>query len=198
MKFKSEELLSDLIQQTKGILTFADSLKSLPYTSPNRRLHKDSWSVLECLEHLNRYGDYYLKEISTRLNQSKVKGAEIFKSGFLGNYFAQSMLPKKKLNKMKTFKAMNPIHTALDSSVLNTFIEQQHKMLALLEKAKSKNLNKIKTGISISKLIKIKLGDTFRFVIYHNLRHIEQIKNILMSTKADKPAGSVKEEVQTH
>ncbi|RXM56703.1 hypothetical protein BOQ60_25350, partial [Chryseobacterium sp. CH1] len=30
------------------------------------------------------------------------------------------------------------------------------------------DLEKTKTSISISKLIKLKLGDTFRFVIYHN------------------------------
>jgi hypothetical protein len=48
----------------------------------------------------------------------------------------------------------------------------------LLDKAKNVSLGKTKTGISISKLIKLKLGDTFRFVIYHNIRHIEQAKRV--------------------
>lgn len=89
------------------------------------------------------------------------------------------MLPKEKLNTMKTLKTMNPIHSNLDKGVVNTFIKQQKKMLELLEEAQYIDLEKTKTNISISKLIKLKLGDTFRFVIYHNQRHVEQIKRIL-------------------
>lgn len=40
--------------------------------------------------------------------------------------------------------------------------------------AQQVSLNKTKTGISISTWIKLKLGDTFKVVIYHNKRHIVQ------------------------
>ena len=42
--------------------------------------------------------------------------------------------------------------------------------------------NKTRIPISINKWIKIKLGDTFRFVIYHNERHIQQAKRVLKET----------------
>ncbi|MFC0345495.1 DinB family protein [Epilithonimonas hispanica] len=103
-----------------------------------------------------------------------------FKTGFLGNYFASMMLPKEKLNKMKTLKISNLIHNLLDKSVIDEFIKQQNKMLELLEKAKTVDWEKTKTSISISKFIKLKLDDTFRFVIYHNLRHINQAENTLL------------------
>ena len=41
------------------------------------------------------------------------------------------------------------------------------------------DLNKTKTAISISKLIKLKIGDTFRVVVYHNERHLIQAEKIL-------------------
>ena len=41
------------------------------------------------------------------------------------------------------------------------------------------NLTKVKTSITISNWIKLRLGDTFRFVIHHNLRHVVQAKNLL-------------------
>lgn len=44
--------------------------------------------------------------------------------------------------------------------------------------ARNKDLGKIKTSISISKWIKLKLGDTFRVIIYHNERHIVQANKI--------------------
>lgn len=89
------------------------------------------------------------------------------------------MIPKEKLNKMKTFKSMNPIKSNLDKSVLSEFISQQKQMSNLLNDAENIDLNKVKTSISISNFIKLKLGDTFRFVILHNLRHVEQAKRNL-------------------
>lgn len=94
------------------------------------------------------------------------------------------MLPKEKLNKMKSPKAMNPIHSSLDRKVLDKFIQQQNDLLELLDKAKHTNLSKVKTAFSISKWIKLRLGDTFRLVIYHNLRHIVQAKKLVDKTKS--------------
>lgn len=67
----------------------------------------------------------------------------------------------------------------LDKSTIDRFIVQQQKMLELLIKSKSVSLNKTKTSISISNFIKLKLGDTFRFVINHDTRHIIQAKKLL-------------------
>lgn len=89
------------------------------------------------------------------------------------------MLPKEKLNKMKTIKSMNPVGSNLDKSVLDKFINQQKTLLELLKQAKKVNLTKTKTGISISKWIKLRLGDTFRVVIYHNLRHMIQAEKVV-------------------
>jgi hypothetical protein len=114
-----------------------------------------------------------------KIRNSHTKSEKEFKSGFLGNYFANSMLPKAKLNKMKTFKDKNPLNATLDHSVIDRFLKQQLQLLELLELSKNVSLNKVKTSISITKLIKLKLGDTFRFYINHMLRHMNQIDNIL-------------------
>ncbi|MFL9832535.1 DinB family protein [Chryseobacterium terrae] len=179
MKIPSRKLLSDLKIKTEQNLKFAEILLNKTDERLNFRPSEERWSILECFEHLNRYGNFYIPEISKRIENSDTKSTEIFSSGILGNYFANSMLPKEKLNKMKTFKSMNPIHSKLNKDVLNEFIAQQKQIIHLLNEAENCNLNKVKTSISISNLIKLKLGDTFRFVIYHNLRHIEQAKRNL-------------------
>jgi hypothetical protein len=102
----------------------------------------------------------------------------VFKSGFLGNYFAKSMLPKEKLNKMKTFKDKNPLNANLDKSVIDKFLNQQMKLLDLLSLSRNVNLNTVKIKISITKLFKLKLGDTFQFYINHIIRHVKQIERI--------------------
>ena len=89
------------------------------------------------------------------------------------------MLPGEKVKKMKTFKSMNPSGSKLDKNVLTRFISQQKKILELLDRSRKVSLNKTKTSISISKFIKLKLGDTFRVVIYHNERHVEQARRVM-------------------
>ncbi|MEG1592338.1 DinB family protein [Chryseobacterium sp.] len=179
MKIPTLQLIDELKKITDENIQFAENLLNQTDEKLNFRLSENNWSILECLEHLNRYGNFYIPEIRKRIENSDRKSTEIFNSGILGNYFTNSMLPKEKLNTMKTFKSMNPIHSKLDRSVLNEFIDQQKQMIHLLKEAKNIDLNKVKTSISISNLIKLKLGDTFRFVIYHNLRHIKQAKRNL-------------------
>lgn len=179
MKILSKKLLEELTLQTTNHLSFAESLKLQTIECLNKRLAADSWSVLECLEHLNLYGYFYLPELSKRINATTTQPDVYFKSGWLGNYFAQSMLPKEKINKMKTFKSMNPIGSTLDFKTIDVFINQQQQLLELLMKADKVSLHKTKTSISISNLIKLKLGDTFRFVSNHNERHVVQAKKVL-------------------
>ncbi len=178
MRTPTETLISDLKERTKNHLIQAEEFSQRPEEELNKKPAPDSWSLLECIEHLNRYGEYYIPEIEKRLRNNTTTPDPEFKSGLLGNYFANMMLPGENKKKMKTFKAMNPSGSTLDKSVLSKFIAQQRKLLELLEQSRSVSLNKTKTSISISNFIKLKLGDTFRVVIYHIERHVEQGKRV--------------------
>ncbi|MFO7721089.1 MAG: DinB family protein [Gillisia sp.] len=179
MKIRTEELIFDLIERTKHTFNKAERLKSIPIEKLNSRPSAESWSALECLEHLNLYGEYYLPEIRNRIKNSKFQPEEFFYSGLLGNYFSKSMLPKENLKKIKTFKDKDPIGSQLDLSTLKRFLEQQKTLMELLEHSKNVSLNKTKTAISISRFIKLKLGDTFRVLVYHNQRHLIQAQKAL-------------------
>lgn len=179
MKMSASQLLDELQILTREHKEYARNLLKESEEKLNSRISDDSWSVLECLEHLNRYGNFYIPEIGRRISASKTSPAPAFKAGMLGNYFANSMLPKEKLNTMKTLKSMNPINSKLDRNVVEEFIRQQQQLSDLLVKAATIDLNRVKTSISITKLIKLKLGDTFRFVIYHNQRHMKQAERVL-------------------
>jgi len=147
------------------------------------RATPSSWNILECLEHLNRYADFYLPEIEAKIKTSTTQSEPEFKSGFLGGYFAKSMLPKEKLNKMGTAKDKNPLNSQLDKSVIDTFLHQQTQWLELIEQSKQVSLNKVKIPITISTVIKLKLGDQFQFLNNHTIRHLHQIDNIQEAMK---------------
>ena len=180
MKISNKELIDDLVKRTNENLELINSLKEKSITDLNKKQTAESWSALECIEHLNRYGDFYLPEIKKQfLTAQQVPETTLFKSGLIGNYFAKSVQPldltsTSKSNKMKTFKAMNPNGSELSLENVETCIAQQKEMLAYLEKSRTIHLRKTKTAISISKVLKLRLGDTFRVVIYHNQRHLQQ------------------------
>lgn len=179
----SSELITDLTGRTKQVLREAQDLKTRSLKELNSKDSPESWSALECIEHLNLYGNFYLPEIEMRIRESGYAPQKIFTSRLLGDYFAESMLPKEKMRKMKTFRDKNPLGSRLDKEVLTEFIEQQHKLLELLKESQEVSLNKTRTSISISKWLKLKLGDTLRVLVYHNQRHMKQARRALRSIK---------------
>lgn len=180
---QSENLIQSLIEQTRQIINQVEKLKEYNLQTLTWKQNTTSWNILECLEHLNLYGNFYLPEIERNILHSTTHSEVEFKSGFLGDYFAKSMLPKEKLHKMKTFKNKNPLNTNLGTEVIEKFIMQQIKLLDLLTQSRKVSLNKVKIQTSISSLIKLKLGDTFQFLINHHIRHLQQIESILTNMK---------------
>ncbi len=175
---QSEILLQSLMEQTRQIINQVEKLREYDLDALTWRPNLNSWNILECLEHLNLYGDFYLPQMERKINSATAQAEPEFKSGFLGNYFAKSMLPKEKTNKMKTFKDKDPINAKLDKGVIDRCVEQQIKLLELLSQSRKVSLEKVKLETSISSLIKLKLGDTFLFFVNHNVRHLKQIEKL--------------------
>ena len=95
------------------------------------------------------------------------------------------------MKKMKSPKDHSPAHILPSHEVIAEFISQQEKLLQLLRDAASTDLGKIKVPISISKFIRLKLGDTFHFFIIHEYRHFLQAQRALNpSMAAAEPAAS--------
>ena len=63
MKIKTEELIAELINASKRNISTVKKFKEVPLIKLNRKESTDKWSVLECIEHLNLYGDFYNPEV---------------------------------------------------------------------------------------------------------------------------------------
>jgi hypothetical protein len=179
MKFNSNALLEGLQADVRQLILTTLYLQKedpeLLLTTPA----PGKWSIVQVLEHLNSYGRYYLPAIGRSL-QSKTISKENFTPGWFGNYFTRIMKPGadgKIGNKMSAPKNHRPSAQLDLKPVFDEFISQQQQLLGLLDKAKQKNIGAIRTPISISRFIKLKVGDTFRFLIAHQQRHFVQIAN---------------------
>lgn len=184
--YLSQTLLDALSDHTEAFLDKAVSeWQMLPHHQFASKPGPDKWSANQCLAHLNEYGRYYLPLIEKAIDEYTASGKDPaieFKAGWLGNYFTGMMLNNADgtpVKKMSAPKAYSPETNNDSFAVIAEFIEQQEKMLLLLRKAKKVDMGAIRIPISIAKFIKLKLGDTFLFLVAHNYRHILQADRAL-------------------
>lgn len=177
-------LLDDLAADVRPLILRANTLKKFDQQTLQTQPAPGAWSIAQILEHLNFYSEFYIRNIEEKLHKNEFGKSEYYTPGWFGNYFTKLMRPTDDFsvkNKMKTMKSAVPPKETDGFAALEKFISDQHHLLNLLEIAKSAHIGKIKIPITISKLIKLKLGDTFRFFIAHEQRHFIQIKNTLAS-----------------
>lgn len=189
MKYVISHLLEDLHDQSE--INISKAIKEWQQLPAIRLLSQPApgkWSAVQCLDHLNSYGRYYLPAIEKAVSKVGTVKSVFFNSGWLGNYFYKSMLVDNSgapVTKMNSPKNHRPHENLQPGKVLNEFICQQEKLLILLSKAKSVDISKARVPISIAPFIKIKLGDTFLFFIAHINRHLLQAQRAIDNSCLD-------------
>jgi len=184
-KFKSEDLIKELKEDVQRLQAAADHLKNTEKSKLVFVENEGKWSVVQCLEHLNEFGRFYLPPIEKAITVKTGEKNAWFNSGFLGDYFTKSMKPKNVFdikNKMKTMKRFTFPNSLNVDTVMKEYIDQKIKLQHLLDTANDRDLNSIRIPITLTKMIKLKLGDIFRFLIAHEQRHMIQARNTLKST----------------
>lgn len=177
---KANLLLETLSHDVDNIIRIVETdFSDLPTDNLNWKENSQSWSILECIEHLNRYSRYYHSEIKKALNAAASIDNEEATSTWLGNKFINMMSPKN-LKKQKTLKHLNPSNSKLEVTVIAEFLQHQQTLKMLLQKTAKQSLNKTKVRVEFFKLLKINLGDAFQFLIAHEQRHMIQLQNILL------------------
>jgi uncharacterized damage-inducible protein DinB len=142
------------------------------------------WSIAQCLDHLNSYGHFYLPQIGAGLARPRREPAPAtFQSTWLGSYFTRSMDPETGKKKYKALKGHIPAADLDAASVVAEFIQQQETLLAYLAQSRQADLNAIKVPITLSRWIRLRLGDVLQFLIAHDERHVQQANRNLVPEK---------------
>lgn len=182
----SEDLIAELKEITEANRELV--LKKCIHLGENQliwRPSNDSWNIREVLSHINALAAYYHPNLIRKIKHTKhKKTVELFTSSHLGKSTWKSMKLGRANNIKRKFRAsknsnptINP--DLIDTNSIENFEKNQIELLDILEKAKNVNLRKIRLQTSVSKLVRLRLGDVLMFVVYHNERHIQQIKNIM-------------------
>jgi hypothetical protein len=187
---RSTELLQEATKITEANVSFVKE-HVLPLSEEQKNWKKDqiSWSINEIFAHLNSYAAYYHKTMLRKIEKTRFRTPrENFISSPLGRSAWRSMKLGNLQNvkrKMKSARTYNPSYTPelLSGSVVQQFEKEQDDLLRIIRSAAEINIRKAKIPISISKIIRLRLGDALLFVVYHNERHVQQVKNVLTHPK---------------
>ena len=166
---KLEASLIDVVTTVKTTFMKEDEQKL------NRKISPIAWSVLECIEHLNRYHNYYLPILENKICNagSSPQNDYDVRYSWIGKYSIKMMDPSN-LKKQKTFKRMNPAGDKLQKTVLNHFLNDMAIFEKVLNDARYVDLNVQAVNVEFFKPLKMNLGETLEFLLLHIERHLEQ------------------------
>jgi len=173
------DALRELLNIQTQTIGFGESLKHLDQQALNAKAAEGKWSVLECLEHLNRYAAHYLPLLTISASTALPRKKEIYKPGLLGKPFAIAMHPAKRDKTMSSPKNMNPIGSTLDTAVVDQFIADQTAFKTVLASLQGKSLRGSRVPISIVPIVRLHLGDMLHTLVWHNARHSLQADEAL-------------------
>jgi hypothetical protein len=186
----STELLEEVRKITQANIEFLNKKFShLSEEQKQWRPAETAWNVQEIFAHLNEYARFYHEAFRKRIATTKFREfRENFISSPLGRSAWKSMKLGNAKNVKRKFKAprgYNPsIETHLvDGADIERFRENQQELIGILESAKQVNIRKAKVPLSMSKIIRLRLGDALLFVAYHNERHMQQALNVIAHPK---------------
>lgn len=183
---KTSEFLKALEACTVAI---SGAVKNDFYTLPdnilNYKAEASRWSILECFAHLNLYNRYYLKAIEDSLLASAGQVEEDIRTTWIGRKSVRMMMPGNN-KKQKTFRKMDPVYSVKDRTALDHFLNDQEKLMMLLQKAAHVNVNARKVPVEFFRLLKMNIGEALQFVVVHEQRHVLQAHTILAAAPVSK------------
>lgn len=152
----------------------------------NYTLHPKCWSIAQCLNHLNRYSEFYLPKFEAALDKTAhvkyVEKIEALKYSWITKKLMQYILldeNEKPLKKRKAIRGSFQINSDFTKKEFDKFLQNQREILVLLEMIRSNHAffdKKIKTKYLP---IKLKAIDLISIYVHHNYRHFIQAKNTM-------------------
>lgn len=180
----AEPLMPDLQEyrrQTERIREDAEALfAGLSDVQANWRPPPGGWSIVQCVDHLNRTGKLYLKPIDTAIRDARAKGwlaRRPARRGLFGSLLIRSMEPPPRF-RMPASELLVPGAEQPLALVAEGFLALQDRLLERIHSANGVNLGRARVTSPILSLLSMNLGTAFGFVLAHQRRHLWQARRV--------------------
>jgi hypothetical protein len=142
------------------------------------RPRQDSWSIAECLDHLNATARVYLPVLDEGISEAirrGVYGEGPFKYNWLGRLsvrFSDMRLP------LKAPEDMQPGTGRTRREILSAFRAYQVQYIDRLRQANGVDLARARVRMPVAGWLRIPLGSGFGVMLAHSRRHLAQARRV--------------------
>lgn len=138
----------------------------------------DSWSIAQCIAHLNVTAEHFVPAFRTAIARGRDQtSVTATKHGFFGRLFLGFVNP----DGTKKFKAPGMFDPEPDldpAPLLDEFERAQAEYVDCLHRADGLDLSRIKVTSPAIRLVRLPLGTWFAAHADHQFRHIEQAERV--------------------
>jgi DinB superfamily len=175
--FSKQGLITELLDRTELIKASTQGFLRLTNEQLNFKPVAGQWSIAGNFEHLNICNGAYVRSILTRISGAPDIKADKYNSGWLGDWVYSKIMPRPdgSVFKMRTGKLTRPATGVLDGQdILHRHLQNCDMIDDIVRHAATKDLQRIKIPFSVLQVLKLRLGDSLRYLIAHNERHLLQ------------------------
>jgi hypothetical protein len=168
-------------REFEGIAAEAQALVApLSDTQFNWQPRPDSWSVAQCLDHLNITARLYMPNLDEGIAAAIQRGlysAGPFSYNWLGRLFVHVVKPQTKF-KAKAPRAFQPPVGRSRNEVMAAFGAYQVQYVDRLRQANGLDLARARVSSPIVPWIRMPLGSGFAMMAAHERRHLAQAARV--------------------
>jgi hypothetical protein len=139
-----------------------------------------SWSVAECVEHLNVTARLYLPKLDEAIADAIRRGRYAegpFTYNWIGRFVVRSMEPPARV-RLKAPKSFQPPPSRSRREIMAAFRAYQVQFVDRLRQANGLDLAGAKVSSPASKWIRLPLGSGFALMAAHERRHLWQAQRV--------------------
>jgi hypothetical protein len=146
----------------------------------NWRRAPGTWSMAECVDHLNLTGRKYLRALDRAIEAGRSKGllgVGPFRYGLLESWTVRVM-DAPPMFRIKAPRAFTPAPEARLAESLAAFVALQDEFQQRLARADGLDLRRVKARSPVSRHLKFSLGKAFAGIAAHQRRHLWQARQL--------------------
>jgi hypothetical protein len=179
--FSKQGLITELLDRTELIKASTHPFLRLSNEQLQQGPGPGKWCIAEIFGHLNITHDFYIRSILSRITLAPDVNQDSYRSGWLGDWVYERIMPRPdgSVFKMKAMRAHCPGSEIEDGKeVLESFLRKCDAIDDILRHVSTKDLQRIRIPLSVSRLVSLRLGDCLRFLVAHAERHLLQAQRV--------------------
>jgi hypothetical protein len=151
-----------------------------------------SWSIAECIAHLNATNARYALAIEAGVGQARrrrLQGPAPVQHGWLERLMLKNMEPPVK-RRFRAPRAFLPASNEGLDTLMREWDATHHKLLELAAGCHDLNVNRVKVPSPANSLMRIRLGSAFAILAAHDRRHLWQAEQVRSAMERARTASA--------